>query len=111
MYLNQIASSFEKSMGRTLLGEELSCFSFWLVQDTLKKGWLSLDEFRVLLKALKFQYLFEDEIGQPDEVLNLKKLKNEFKFNLKDKFGELIHDEDTIIRFDFIRDIFLERGL
>jgi hypothetical protein len=93
------------------LGEELSCLSFWLIQDTLQKGWLSLDEFRQLLKALKFQYLFVNTIGQADEVLTVKKLRNEFKFNLRDKRGELTNDEDTIIRFDFIRDIFLERGL
>lgn len=72
---------------------------------------MTLDEFRQLLKALKFQYLFEDEIGKPDEVLTVKKLKKEFKFNLYDKKGEILEDEDTIIRFDFIRDIFLERGL
>jgi hypothetical protein len=58
-----------------LLGEELSCFSFWMVQDSAQKGWLTLDEFRQLLTAFKFQYLFEDEIGQPDEVLTVKKLK------------------------------------
>ena len=39
------------------------------------------------------------------------KLKQEFKFNLRGKKGEILTDEDTIIRFDFIRDIFLERGL
>jgi hypothetical protein len=72
---------------------------------------LSLDEFRVLLKALKFQYLFEDNIGRPDEILTAKKLRKEFKFNLAGKIGELIHDDETIIRFDFVRDIFLERGL
>lgn len=55
--------------------------------------------------------MFEDELARPDEVLTIKKLKDEFKFNLKDKYGELIHGEESIIRFDFIRGIFLERGL
>ena len=39
-------------------------------------------------------------------------LKEEFKFNLKSKTGELKdHGDETIVRFDLIRDIFLERGL
>jgi hypothetical protein len=43
----------------------------------------------------------------------LAKLKQEFKFNLKSKPGELleIDGNETIIRFDLMRDIFLERGL
>jgi hypothetical protein len=43
----------------------------------------------------------------------LAKLKQEFKFNLKSKNGELleIDGNETIIRFDLMRDIFLERGL
>ena len=75
VYLNQIAASYEKTFGRELLGDELSCFSFWLIQDKSQKGWLTLDEFRQLLHAFKFQYLFVDEFGKPDEVLTLKKLK------------------------------------
>lgn len=114
MYLNQIAASYEKTFGRDLLGDELSCLSFWLIQDKSQKGWLTLDEFRQLLHALKFQYLFVDEYGKPDEVLTTKKLKQEFKFNLSYKPNEFradVEDEDRVIRFDFIRDIFLERGL
>jgi hypothetical protein len=71
VYLNQIAASYEKTFGRELLGEELSCLTFWLIQDQSQKGWLSLDEFRQLLHALKFQYLFVDEYGKPDEVLTV----------------------------------------
>jgi len=33
VYLNQIAASYEKTFGKELLGEELSCLSFWLIQD------------------------------------------------------------------------------
>jgi hypothetical protein len=33
VYLNQIAASYEKTFGRELLGEELSCLTFWLIQD------------------------------------------------------------------------------
>jgi len=58
--------------------------------------------------------LFVDEYGKPDEVLTVKKLKQEFAFNLIHKRNEILKmqdEQETIIRFDFIRDIFLERGL
>lgn len=51
LYENQIAASFEKTFGRELLGDELSCLSFWLIQDESKKGWLTLEEFKGLLYA------------------------------------------------------------
>lgn len=76
--------------------------SFWMVKDTQRKGWLSLSEATDLLVALKFSIA--------DSRLTYTSLKEEFKFNLKTKPGEL-KDTDTIVRFDFIRDIFLERGL
>jgi len=43
---------------------------------------LTLDELKPLLKAFKFNYLFEDDFGKEDDTLSLKKFKNEFKFNL-----------------------------
>ena len=59
--------------------------------------------------------MFLDEFDKPDDELTINKMKQEFKFNLQKKRGELIdvHDDgqESIIRFDFIRDIFLERGL
>lgn len=122
IYENQIAASFEKTFGRELLGDELSCLCFWLLQDESRKGWLTLNEFKGLLYAFKFDYLFLDEHGKPDDVLTLAKLKREFKFNLRDKRGEFLLpekdsseandvDQHIIVRFDFIRDVFLERGL
>lgn len=44
IYLNQIGSSYEKTFGRTLLGDELSCLTFWQIADSKKKGWLSFRE-------------------------------------------------------------------
>ena len=120
---NQAASSYEKEFGRELLGDELSCLSFWLIQDETKKGWLSLEEFKGLLFAFKFDYLFYDDItGKLDDELTLAKLTKEFKFNLQNKSGEFLRppsdsaeynelDKHIIVRFDFARDIFLERGL
>ena len=113
IYVNQIASSYEKTFGQELLSEELSCLSFWLLADPNQKGWLSLQEAVPLLKAFKFTHLFEDQWGKADDNLTLTKLKQEFKFNLKGKPGELLEIDggEAIIRFDLMRDIFLERGL
>jgi len=62
-----------------------------------------LDELAQLMHAFKFNV--------PDR-LTYSYLKEEFKFNLKSKTGELKdHGDETIVRFDLIRDIFLERGL
>lgn len=65
------------------------------------------------MKAFKFTHMFEDNFGKADDNLTLSKLKQEFKFNLKSKPGELaeLDGRETIIRFDLVRDIFLERGL
>jgi hypothetical protein len=47
--------------------------------------------------------------------LTLKKFQQEFKFNLASKRNELlsqnVEENEEIVRFDFIRDIFLEKGL
>ena len=75
IYENQIAASFEKSFGRELLGDELSCLCFWLIVDEQRKGWLTLKEFKELLYAFKFDNLFYDSIGKPDDVLSMQKLK------------------------------------
>lgn len=58
--------------------------------------------------------MFVDEFGKPDDVLTLTKFREEFDFNLSRKRGELplgVPEDEVVIRFDLIRDIFLERGL
>ena len=116
IYKNQVASSYEKTFGRDYLGEELSCLSFWILHDKEMKGYMNLKEAGQLFRTLKFNSLFLNDNGKlDDDELTLKKLKNEFSFNLRNKPNELIKagtdTEDTLIRFDFVRDIFLERGL
>ena len=122
IFENQITASHEKEHGRELLGDELSCLSFWLIQDESQKGWLTLEEFKGMLYAFRFDHLFFDQYGKPDDVLTMKKLKKEFKFNLQGKLGEILlpaqgtveaneKDKHAFVRFDFIRDVFLERGL
>jgi len=89
-----------------LLGDELSCLSFWLLADPERKGWLNADELTPLMKAFKFEQLFRTG------PLSVGKLRQEFEFNLADNPYELREDVDEdVVRFNFIRDIFLERGL
>ena len=69
------------------------------------------------MHGFKFTHLFVDEAGKSDPTLTLKKLHTEFKYNLSTnaskRYELLPKDEqnEVIVRFDFIRDIFLERGL
>lgn len=58
IYANQTASSFEKTYGNDMLGEELCCLSFWLLEDTQHKGWFTLAEAGKLLRTFKFDNLF-----------------------------------------------------
>jgi hypothetical protein len=68
VYDIQIVASFEKTQGRSLLGEELSCLSFWLLQDEHLKGYLDFENLKELLYAFRFtnidsQEAFEHEFG------------------------------------------------
>lgn len=99
-------ASFEKTYGRELLGDELSCLSFWLLADEQQKGWLDAEELTPLMKAFKFNQLFHDG------PLTADKLRKEFEFLLSSAPYELPWDgRGDLVRFDFIRSIFLERGL
>ena len=101
IYQNQIAASYEKTFGNTLLGDELSCLSFWLLHDQDRKGFLSLQESKPLFTSFKF----------PGEITDsLAAFRTEFKFQLSSKKREIL-EEEPIVRFDFVRDTFLERGL
>ena len=97
-------SSYERSLGQELLGDELACLSYWLVEDTKKKGYFMLNELAPLLQAFRFDI----------SPLNGKTLRKEFRFALVHKVGEIRNetpDEEIVIRFDLMRQIFLERGL
>jgi len=83
VYKNQIASSYEKSFGNDLLGEEICCLSYWLLADPQKKGWLSCQEAVPLFLALKFNNMLRDHYHKPEEFLTIAKLREEFDFNLR----------------------------
>ena len=104
IYKDQIVSSYERTIGQELLASELSALSYWSIEDENKKGSFTLREVKPLLEALRFEI----------EPLNVANFKKEFQFTLGPRRGELIKDaaeEDVVIRFDFIRQIFLDRGL
>jgi len=99
VYENQIASSYERTLGRDLLADELSCFAFWNINYS-KSSSLNWPEMQKLLTAFRFKIENEDQF------------KSEFSFLLSENRGEIKSDlPETIYRFDLARQIFLERGL
>lgn len=79
--------------------DELSCLSFWLIADTERKGWLSFKEAEWLMQAFRFELPFTYNIVRRDFAFTNQKMKHEY------------NQHSSIIRFDFVREIFLERGL
>jgi len=80
----------------------LACLGYWLIEDTKKKGFLSMKEILPLLEAFRF------------EIDGLSSFRREFNFLMKQNPGEVrmeTAEEDVVIRFDLVRQIFLERGL
>jgi len=104
MYDTQLVSSFERSLGQELLGDEISCFGFWNLVDSQLNGYLTFKQFEILLKMFRFEI-------QP---YNLEEVKKEFKsliFESKQEIRAKDSQDDLIFRFDFARRLFLERGL
>lgn len=75
VYDIQIIASYEKTEGRSLLGEELSCLSFWLLQDEERKGYLEFEAFKELLYAFRFTNIDSQEA-----------FEKEFEFELNKEF-------------------------
>ena len=103
-YKTQFVSSQERSLGQTMLANELTCLSYWNLIDEKRKGYMNLTQFRNLL--ITFKYTAQD--------WELKDIKKEFDFLLKMNPQEIRHDDknkDALFRFDFARKIFLERNL
>ena len=97
MYEIQMLASFEKAVGRYLHGEELSALSFWLTQDVERKGSLDEETMTRLCHGLRFT-----------DVNSWNTFRDEFAFSIPD--NEL-HADREVLRFDLIRQIFLDRGL
>jgi hypothetical protein len=54
VYENQIAASLERTTGRTIFADELSCLSFWMVNHP-NTGAINFSQFNELLTAFRFQ--------------------------------------------------------
>ena len=105
VYKNQIASSYERALGHDLHADELAALGYWLIEDSSNKGYFTLSELHPLLKAFRFDF---------GDNLTLPKFRSEFKFLLQQNPGEVRADsseEEVVIRFDLVRQMFLERGL
>lgn len=79
VYENQIAASFERTSGRDLLANELSCLAFWNVNYSQKSS-LSWSEMQTLLTSFRFKIQNEDQF------------KSEFSFLLNENKGEIRTD-------------------
>ena len=97
IYEIQMIASFEKAKGRYLHGEELSALSFWLMQDIDRVGRLDEAAMTRLCHGLRFT-----------NVDSWDTFRDEFDFSLPK--NELRQGKE-VLRFDLIRQIFLDRGL
>jgi hypothetical protein len=77
------------------LADELASLSYWLIQDSQKKGFFTLKEVVPLLNALRFD----------TTEMSLNSFKKEFRFLLQQNPGEIFspNEEDVVIRFDLVR--------
>ena len=100
MYEMQIVSSHEKSKGRTLHGEELSALAFWMYMDAQEKKGAMTEESQVdkLMTALRFP-----------GIKNFDRFRKEFQFSILP--GEFKKTRQDMLRFDLMRQIWLDRGL
>ena len=72
-------SSYERTLGQTLLADELACLSYWMIEDQSKKGYFLLHEAKPLFEAFRFNI----------DPFNAKNFKKEFQFALREKSGDL----------------------
>jgi hypothetical protein len=90
-------ASLEKTSGRTLLGNELSAYSFYeILANENKKGYLTFDEMKELMHSWRFDY-----VEKPEDFLNT------FRTTLAFVPGEINHkhleDGTQVFRFDLAR--------
>ena len=90
------ANERARARAYALLGDELACLSFWLLQDEERKGYLEMDEMLELMYAFRFT-----------NITNQDEFTREFAFELKQEHFWV----PEINRFDLARRIFLNRGL
>lgn len=97
IYQAKLVASYEKELGQELLANEITALAYWQYFDTHNTGYQSLPEFTEFLKTFRFQ-------------VSVPAFENEFRFALSQHPGELA-GEETIVRWEFFRYLFLERNL
>jgi hypothetical protein len=100
---DKIVSGFEEYNGQDLLSSEIAAYTYWNYFDKTSKGFMTVSEFIDLLKVFRISL-----------TPNLQDLRKEFSFALSQFHGEFdrdIAENEAIVRFDFMRHIFLERNL
>jgi hypothetical protein len=103
IYSNKVVSGFEDYSGQELLASEIAAYTYWTSIDKDLKGYMSLKDFGEFMKIFR--------MAVPNRE---KEFKDEFKFALgfmQNEFDRDISEADAIVRFDFMRHIFLERNL
>jgi len=103
IYSNKIVSGFEDYSGQELLASEIAAYTYWASIDKDLKGYMSLKDFGEFMKIFRMAVPVQE-----------KEFKDEFKFALgfmQNEFDRDIGEADTIVRFDFMRHLFLERNL
>jgi len=103
IYSNKIVSGFEDYTGQELLASEIAAYTYWASIDKDLKGYMSLKDFGEFMKIFRMAVPVQE-----------KEFKDEFKFALgfmQNEFDRDISEADTIVRFDFMRHLFLERNL
>lgn len=116
VYKIQAVASLERSTGRDLLAEELSCLSFWMAHSD--KSSLNYEDFRELLVGFRFNLPTVADFRQEFMTLLHKDAGHgELTLVHTKEVGLLDEDENAekhlvnVFRFDLARRIFLERGL
>jgi len=103
IYSNKIVSGFEEYTGQEILASELAAYTYWISIDKELKGYMSIKDFAEFMKIFR--------MAVPS---NEKDFTNEFKFALgfmHNEFTRDISESESIVRFDLMRHIFLERNL
>ena len=98
-YHRMLFASQERYDGQTLHSDELTAYNFWWLFGA--GSHLSVGKFCELLKCFKYSVTPEN-------------FNRQFSYSLKkspQEFSSDISREDQVVRFDFFRQVFLERGM
>lgn len=135
IYETKLVATYEKSLGQSLLANEISSLAYWNFADKNRDGFMTLKQFVDFLRVCLFFYLkkknnFAFKMFRLSVSSEKLAFMREFKFGLQfhqsflilkgfcldfyfkiDEYSKDVGEKDEITRFDFFRYIFLERNL